>query len=434
MTDPADPTGPTGPTDSPARPGIFRPDDFRGHGSDLRGLAAELDGADPLGPFLERFVPPPAGLVYFDGNSLGQLPHATREALHHAIDNEWAQRLIRSWTEGWMDLPVATGDALGTHLLGAAPGQTVLADSTTVNFFKLASAALTARPDRTRILTDHANFPTDRYVVESLSLSHQKQIDWLTADPSGGPEPEEVEARITEDTALVTFSHVAYRSAHIADMRRITELAHAKGALVLWDLSHSVGSVPLALDADGVDLAVGCTYKYLNGGPGSPAFLYVNHELQSELAQPIWGWIGRRDPFAMAPGYLAGEGIAQMLSGTPQVLGLTAAREGIALCAEASIQAIRAKSVLLTSYAIELADALLAPHGVGLGTPRDPARRGGHVSLTHPDARSLSRQLIEAGVIPDFREPDVIRIGLSPLTTRFADVHEGLVRFASLLR
>jgi kynureninase len=399
-----------------------------------RGRATELDTADPLAPFLERFVPPPAGVVYFDGNSLGQLPYATRDALHHAIDTEWAQRLIRGWTEGWMELPFTAGDLLGTHLLGAAPGQTVLADSTTVNFFKLASAALTARPERTRILTDHANFPTDRYVVESLALAHHKQIDWLTTDPATGPEPDAVESLIGEDTALVTFSHVAYRSAHLADMRRITELAHAHSALVLWDLSHSVGVLPISLDDDGVDLATGCTYKYLNGGPGSPAFLYVNLDLQPELAQPVWGWLGRRDPFSMAPGYLAGEGIAQMLSGTPPVLGLTAAREGIALCAEATIAAIRAKSIQLTDYAIELADQILAPLGVGLGTPRDPARRGGHVSLTHPDARRLSQQLIEAGVIPDFREPDVIRIGLSPLTTRFADVHEGLTRFAALLR
>jgi kynureninase len=399
-----------------------------------RDRATELDHNDPLAPFLERFVPPPAGLVYFDGNSLGQLPHATREALHRTIDTEWAQRLIRSWTETWMELPFATGDLLGTHLLGAAPGQTVLADSTTVNFYKLASAALTARPGRTRILTDHANFPTDRYIVESLAFAHHKQIDWLTTDPAAGPEPDQIAPLITEDTALVTFSHVAYRSAHIADMKRITELAHASGALVLWDLSHSAGSIPVNLDDDDVDLAVGCTYKYLNGGPGAPAFLYVNEKRHQELAQPIWGWIGRHDPFAMAPGYLAGEGIAQMLSGTPQVLGLTAAREGIALSAEATIAAIRAKSIHLTEYAIELADSLLKPKGVGLGTPRDPTRRGGHISLTHPGARQLSQRLIDAGVIPDFREPDVIRIGLSPLTTRFADVHEGLSRFAALLR
>jgi kynureninase len=399
-----------------------------------RDRATELDAADPLAPFLERFAPPPAGVIYFDGNSLGQLPYAAREALQRAVDTEWAQRLIRSWSEGWMELPFTAGDTLGTHLLDAAPGQVVLADSTTVNFFKLASAALQSRPGRSRILTDHANFPTDRYVVESLALNHHMQIDWLTTDLAGGPEPDAIEPMLSEETALVTFSHVAYRSAHIADMRRITELVHSCGALVLWDLSHSAGAVPVSLDDDNVDLAVGCTYKYLNGGPGAPAFLYVNQKLHQELAQPIWGWIGRHDPFAMAPGYLAGEGIAQMLSGTPQVLGLTAAQAGIALSAEATIAAIRAKSIQLTEFAVELADGLLAPHGVGIGSPRDSTRRGGHVSLTHPDARQLSQRLIEVGVIPDFREPDVVRIGLSPLTTRFADVHEGLLRFASLLR
>ena len=368
-----------------------------------------------------------------DGNSLGRPPRAVLQALEDVVRRGWGERLIRAWTEGWMELPFAIGDTLATHLLDSAPGQVVLADSTTVNFFKLASAALLARPGRSRILTDHANFPTDRYVVESLALNHHMQIDWLTTDPAGGPEPDAVEPMISEETALVTFSHVAYRSAHIADMKRITELAHSCGALVLWDLSHSAGAVPLSLDDDGIDLAVGCTYKYLNGGPGAPAFLYVNQRLHQELAQPIWGWIGRRDPFAMAPGYLAADGIAQMLSGTPQVLGLTAAREGIALSAEATIAAIRDKSIQLTEFAIELADELLAPRGVGVGSPRDAARRGGHVSLTHPDAKQLSERLIEVGVIPDFREPDVIRIGLSPLTTRFADVHEGLLRLASLL-
>jgi kynureninase len=398
-----------------------------------RDCALAHDAADPLAPFLERFVAPPAGTIYLDGNSLGLLPRQTREALHEAIDVEWGQRLIRSWTERWMELPFAVGDQLGTHLLGAAPGQTVLADSTTVCFYKLASAALSARGDRRRIVTDRANFPTDRYVLEALADAHGMTIDWLDTDPHGGPEPAQVAAVISEETALVTFSHVAYRSAHVAQLAAITALAHDHGALVLWDLSHSAGAVPLSLDADGADLATGCTYKYLNGGPGSPAFAYVATRLQGELAQPIWGWIGRRDPFAMAPGYKRAEGIAQLLSGTPSILGLTAARTGIELSAEAGIAAIRAKSTALTSYAIELADGRLADHGVAIGSPRDPARRGGHVSLTHPDARTLSAELIERGVIVDFREPDVIRLGLSPLTTRFADVHDGMSRLTELL-
>ena len=398
-----------------------------------RARAADLDAADPLAPFAQRFVAPPPGTIYLDGNSLGQLPHATRDALAHAVDHEWGRRLIRSWEEGWMELPQQVGDLLGTRLLGAAPGQTALADSTTVCFYKLASAALAARPDRRRIVTDAANFPTDRYVIEALADAHGLTIDWLDTDPDGGPEPAAVEELITDDTALVTFSHVAYRSAHIADARAITALAHARGALVLWDLSHSAGAVAIELDADGVDLAVGCTYKYLNGGPGAPAFLYVAQRLQSSLAQPIWGWLGRRDPFAMAPGFQPAAGIGQMLSGTPPVLGLTAARVGIELSAQAGIDAIRTKSIALTGYAIELADELLAGHGVRVGSPRDPERRGGHVALVHPSARDLCAALLDAGVIVDFRAPDVIRLGLSPLTTSFADVCEGIGRVAERL-
>jgi kynureninase len=378
-----------------------------------RQKAIALDDADPLGAFARRFVAPPEGVIYLDGNSLGQLPLQTRDALHHAVDHEWGQRLIRSWSEGWMELPSTIGDRLATSMLGAAAGQTVLADSTTVCFYKLAAGALTARPGRTRILTDAANFPTDRYVLEALADARGMQIDWLQTDPAGGPEPDQVAALLSEETALVTFSHVDYRSAHIADLPVITELAHDHGALMLWDLSHSAGIVPLSLDADHVDLAVGCTYKYLNGGPGSPAYLYVNSSLSDDLRQPIWGWIGRRDRFAMAPGYEPADAIGQMLSG------------------KATIDAIRAKSLALTAYAIELADPL---PGIDVGSPRDPARRGGHVALTHPDAERLTRTLAEDhGVIADFRAPDVIRLGLSPLTTRFIDVHDAVARLSAAL-
>ncbi len=392
-----------------------------------------LDGSDALAPFLDRFVPPPAGTVYLDGNSLGQPPRATRDALHEVVDHQWGERLIRSWEEGWVELPFVVGDELAGGLLGAGPGQTAIADSTTVCFYKLAAAALDARPGRTRILTDGSNFPTDRYVLESLAGARGLTLDWLATDPAGGPGAAHVEPLITEETALVTFSHVDYRSAHVADMRAITELAHARGALVLWDLSHSAGIVPVALDADGVDLAVGCTYKYLNGGPGAPAYLYVNSSLSDTLRQPVWGWFGRRNMFAMAPGYEPAMGITQFVSGTPPILAITAARVGIGLSVQAGIAAIRAKSIALTQYAIELADARLADHGVSVGSPREPARRGGHVALVHPDAERLTRALARDGILADFRAPDVIRIGLSPLTTRFADVHAGLTHLAELL-
>jgi kynureninase len=299
--------------------------------SSRASTAAELDAADPLAPFLDRFAPAPPGLIYLDGNSLGRLPRDTPNAIANLITHEWGERLIRGWDEGWMDLPQAIGDRLGTNLLGAAPGQTVLADSTTVCFYKLAAAALAARPDRRHILTDHSNFPTDRYVLEGLAQQHDMQIVWT--DPTRAHE------QIDEQTALVSFSHVDYRSAAIADMAAITSAAHAAGALTLFDVSHSAGAMPIRLDADGVDLAVGCTYKYLNGGPGSPAFMYVRAEHQATIRQPIWGWLGREDPFAMAPGYLPGPGIASMISGTPPILGLTAASIGIELVIEAGMSA-----------------------------------------------------------------------------------------------
>ncbi|MHB1808737.1 MAG: aminotransferase class V-fold PLP-dependent enzyme, partial [Solirubrobacteraceae bacterium] len=252
--------------------------------------AEELDGRDSLAGFRKRFRVPAPPLVYLDGNSLGMLPRATRERLEDVLDREWGERLIRSWGEGWMALPGRVGDLIGEAVLGAASGQTIVADSTTVCFYKLACAALDARPGRTEIVTDTENFPTDRYVVEGLAAQRGLKIRWIASDPVRGPQPEEVAAVVAERTALVTLSHVAYRSAAIADMRRIVQVARDAGALTLWDLSHSAGSVPLELDACGADLAVGCTYKYLSGGPGSPAYIYVRAEHHEELRQPIWGW------------------------------------------------------------------------------------------------------------------------------------------------
>jgi kynureninase len=396
--------------------------------------AAALDAADPLAPFLGRFAPVPDGLVYLDGNSLGRLPRQTAEDVGRLLTHDWGQRLIRGWTEGWLELAGEVGDRLGGELLGARPGTTLIADSTSVCFYKLAAAALDARPERTTIVTDDDNFPTDRYIVEGLARRSGRDVRWVHSDPRTGPQPEQVQdALAAGDVALVTFSHVSYRSAHIADLPAITRLAHDAGALTLWDLSHTAGSVPVALDADAVDLAVGCTYKYLNGGPGAPAFLYVAPALIEELRQPIEGWLGRADPFEMGPGYAPAPGITRFTTGTPPILGLTAARTGIELSIEAGIEAIRAKSTLLTGFAIELADELPAPAGVTVGSPREPAIRGGHVALVHDRARELTAALAARDVIADFRAPDVIRIGLSPLTTRFADVHAGLAALKELL-
>jgi kynureninase len=398
-----------------------------------RPEAAALDEVDELRAFHDRFVVADDGLVYMDGNSLGRLPRDTPARVAEVIQSEWGERLIRAWGEGWMELPRTLGDRLGSELLGAAPGQVAIADSTTVCFYKLAAAALSARPGRTQIITDVDNFPTDRYVLESLAGERELEILWVRADPAAGPDPAHVAELISERTALVTFSHVNYRSAFILDARAITSVAHEAGALALWDLSHSAGAIPVALDADGVDLAVGCTYKYLNGGPGAPAYLYVRAEHQDALRQPIWGWLGRRDPFEMAPGYLPGEGVSAMLSGTPPVLALAAVAAGLDLVIEAGIDAIRHKSIGLTEYAIALIDEWLAPLGCSVGSPRAAGRRGSHVALVHPEARMLSQRLIADGVVVDFRTPDVIRLGLSPLTTRFTDVYDGLDRVRQML-
>jgi len=401
--------------------------------TDSREAAAELDREDPLAPFRAEFLIAGEDVVYMDGNSLGRPPARAAAALAEVVRVGWSERLIRSWTEGWMDLPLVLGDRIGA-LLGAAAGQVAVADSTTVCFYKAVSAALDARPGRTEIVTDPGNFPTDRYVLESLAAQRGAVLRWLEpADRTHAPSADEVAALLGPQTALVTFTHVDYRSAAILDMAAITRAAHDVGALTVWDLSHSVGAVAVELDAAGVDLAVGCTYKYLCGGPGSPAFIYVRRELAETLRQPVWGWLGRRDPFRMDHGYEPAEGIRAFLSGTPPILALHALEPGIELVTRAGIERIRAKGIALTELAIALADAWLTDRGVVVASLRDGARRGAHVALAHPAAAALCAQLAQCGVLADHRAPDVIRVGLSPLSTRFVEVWDGLAVLRELL-
>jgi kynureninase len=393
-----------------------------------------LDTADPLASFRDRFVIDDPRVIYLDGNSLGRLPRATAARLGTVVADEWGTELIQAW-DHWIDEPRRVGDMLASAVLGARPGEVIVSDSTTVNFYKLALAAIEARPDRRIIVTDRPNFPTDRYVLEGLARQRDLEIAWLEPDHVDGPQPTDVEAALAAavgNVALVTLSHVNYRSAAIADMAAISALARAAGALTLWDLSHSAGSIPVDLEGSGADLAVGCTYKYLNGGPGSPAWLYVRASLQEALRNPIQGWFGQRDQFAMGQGYDPEPGIAAWLTGTPGMLGVAAVEEGVRLVLEAGMDRIRAKGMALTEYAIRLHDAWLAPLGFELGSPRDASRRGAHLALRHPDARRLTADLISQGVIPDFREPDSIRLGMSPLTTSYHDVHEGMSRLRSL--
>ena len=396
--------------------------------------AHDLDAADPLKGYLDRFVDPGDGnvLAYLDGNSLGRPLKITAGRLEEFVDGQWAQRLIRGWTDEWMEWPHSIGDAIGAAALGAAPGQVVVADSTTVMLYKLARAAVAARPGRTEIVIDTHNFPTDRYVVESIAEERSLSIRWIDTDPEGGITADDVAAVVGPSTALALFSHVAYRSGHLADMAAITRVVHDAGALILWDLSHSVGSVPVHLDECDVDFAVGCTYKYLNGGPGAPAFGYVRMNLQEQVSQPIWGWLGRVDAFEMEPGYEPAAGIRRIISGTPPIIAMIPVRAGVELVTEAGIEAIRAKSIALTEFAIEVVDSWPAELQVTIGSPRDSASRGGHVTIRRPDFRELTPRLWEHGVIPDFRAPDGIRLGLSPLSTSFVELHRGLETISEL--
>jgi kynureninase len=393
-----------------------------------------MDAEDPLAGLRDRFHVPADDLIYLDGNSLGRLPLTTADRLQEVVSREWGERLIRSWNEHWFDLPGRVGDLIGSHLLGAAPGQVVVADSTTVNFYKLAVAALGAAAPRRTMVTDVGNFPTDRYVLEGIAAAQGAVVRFAEFDDVEGATPEAVAAVIDDDTAFVALSHVDYSSGALADMAGINAVAAGAGTRVVWDLSHSAGAVPVDLDAAGTDLAVGCTYKYLNGGPGAPAYLYVRRGLQERINCPIWGWFGQRDQFAMGQGYDPVPGIGHFLSGTPNVLGAVAVEEGVRLLAEAGVERLRAKSIALTELALELSDTRLADLGFRVVSPRDPLRRGSHVSLAHPDAYRICRALIETqNVVPDFRAPDRLRLGFAPITTRFVDVWEAFDRLRRLV-
>jgi kynureninase len=321
---------------------------------------------------------------------------------------------------------VRLGDELGRVVLGAAPGQTIVGDSTTVLLYKAARAALAARPGRARVVCSAADYPTDRFLLQGLVDELGVRLTVLPRGEHDGPTLDEVAAVLDDDVALVLLSHVAFRSGHIADVAEITALAHAAGALVVWDLSHSAGAVPLALDEWEVDLAVGCGYKYLNGGPGAPAFLYAAARLLPDLRQPLQGWMGAAEPFVMGERYEPAAGIRRFLSGTPPIVGMLPVAEMVALLDRAGLPAVRRKSEGLTAFAIEVADAELAPLGARLASPRNPAQRGSHVTLDHPAAAEVVPVLQRRGVVPDFRRPDGIRIGLSPLSTSFAELVAGL--------
>jgi kynureninase len=401
-----------------------------------REHAAQLDADDPLAPFRGRFTGTdddgPDRLVYLDGNSLGRMPRDTPAALTRAAEEEWARGLIGSWSS-WVDHAERIGNALAAGALGARPGEVLISDSTSVDIYKLLVAAVDARPGRTVLVCSADDFPTDRYIVAGVAEQRGMTVREVPADIDQGLDDDVLAAALDDDVAVLVLSHVSYRSGALADMAAITRMARDAGALVLWDLSHAAGSVAPELTASGADLAVGCTYKYLNGGPGAPAFLYVRRELQEQLRQPIWGWFGQRDQFEMGPRYDPAPGVARFGVGTPPVLAMAAVEVGVGLVAEAGIERLQAKGQALTDLLVALADEWLAGYGVAVASPREAARRGSHVSLAHPQAWQLTQALIDRGVVPDFRTPDRLRLGPAPIYTRFVDVWDGMARLRDVL-
>ncbi|HEV7187104.1 MAG TPA: kynureninase [Blastococcus sp.] len=401
-----------------------------------RDAAESLDDVDPLAGFRSRFVGTEDGgpdrLLYLDGNSLGRLPRETPAAVARVVEREWGEGLVGSWAS-WIGEAARLGDALASGVLGAQPGEVLVADSTSVNLYKLVTAGARARPGRDVLVCTADDFPTDRYVVAGVAAARGMTVREIPADVDEGLDLETLAAALDDRVAVVVLSAVAYRSGALADLTAITRLVHDAGALVLWDLSHAVGAVPVELTAVGADLAVGCTYKYLNGGPGAPAFLYVRRDLQEELRSPIQGWFGQRDQFEMGPVYEPAAGIERFGVGTPPVLGMAAVDVGVRLIAEAGIERLAVKGRALCELMAALGEAWLGPHGVVLASPRDPARRGSHLTFAHPQAWQLTQALIDRRVVPDFRTPDRVRLGPAPLYTRFVDIWDAMQRFREVL-
>ena len=403
-----------------------------------RQVALELDRNDPLREFKNKFVITDPDTCYLDGNSLGRLPHSTVEAITQFLTQEWGREVVDGWNH-WIDEAQSTGDLIGRSALGAGHGQVLACDTTSVNFYQLAMAAIKARPGRKTVITDAANFPTDRYILQGIANDlGLKLIVIDNEDPQKSENefitPELLERYLSDDVALVTFEVVQYRAGARQDVRRITELVKSYGAFMLWDAAHAIGSVQLNFDSDGVDLAVGCTYKYGNAGPGAPAWLYVAKRVQDELQVPIQGWFAQRDQFAMGPDFEKEPSIRGFQIASPSLMGLRCINSSFAIIESAGIARIEEKCAIGTSMMIDLFDEWLAPLGFSLNTPRDPKRRGGHISLIHPEAERIAVALRKfANVIPDYRVPNAIRLAISPLATSYTEVFDGFQRIRDLV-
>lgn len=402
--------------------------------------ARELDDADSLKSYRERFVINDPDLIYMDGNSLGRLPVQTVDTLDTTIREQWGERLVRSWNEGWYHHSSRLGKKIA-QIIGAHPEEVIVSDSTSVNLYKLAYAALKITNNRSEILSDDLNFPSDLYILQGLVKQFgERHILRLLKSPDGiSSDITELLRIISRRTALVSLSHVAYKSAYMYDMDRITELAHMHGCLVLWDLSHSVGAVPVSLKKANADLAIGSTYKYLNGGPGSPAFLYIRKDLQEKMENPIQGWFGEKNPFEFKLNYRKSTGIKKFLTGTPPVISLSALEPSLDMILEAGIGSIRKKSIAQSEYLVKLASEWLFKLGFRMGSPGYVERRGSHVSLKHAEAYRICRALIDpevgdGSIIPDFREPNNIRFGISPLYTTYEEIYRTAVQLKLIMK
>jgi kynureninase len=402
-------------------------------------FAEELDKQDELVKFRDEFVINDPNTIYLDGNSLGLLPKKTADYLQNVIQFEWGERLIRSWNEGWINLPTETGARIA-QIIGAQKEEVITTDSTSFNLFKLIVAGLRYQKGRKFIVSDVFNFPSDLYIMQGVIdlLGNNYQITLAQSEDGISISNEAIKSVINHDTAIVSLTHVAFKSAFMYDMKAVTQYAHEMGALALWDLSHSVGAVPLEMNNWDVDLAVGCTYKYLNGGPGSPAFLYVRRDLQEKLLQPVWGWFASEKPFSFDLDFTPAKDITRFRAGSAPIISIKAIEPALDITIEAGLNRLRKKSQIQTAYLIYLADQWLNPLGFTLGTPRDENQRGSHVSLRHPEGYRITRALIESPppatrVIPDFRTPDNIRLGIAPLYNSYTDIHRAIERMKEIV-
>jgi len=403
-----------------------------------REYALELDRNDPLAHFRSRFVITDPDICYLDGNSLGRLPHSTVIAINEYMTQEWGREVVTGWSH-WVDEAQPTGDLIGRSALGAGPGQMLACDTTSVNFYQLALAAINARPGRKTIITDAANFPTDRYILEGIAQQLGLNLVIIDNESAGSADneritPEILEKYLNDDVALVTLEVIQYRSGARNDIKSLTDLTRKYGALLLWDASHAVGAIEMNLDGNGADLVVGCTYKYGNSGPGSPAWLYVSKRIQKELQVPIQGWFSQGDQFGMGPVFERAEGIRGYQIASPSLMGLRCVKSAFEIIEEAGIDAIASKAAIGTQMMIDLYDAWLADLGITLLTSRNAKERGGHITLGHPDAARICIALRQfANVIPDYRTPNSIRLAISPLPTSYVEVWDGFQRIRDLV-